>query len=57
MHQLISKKVFIYLCLFFFLATVNNNSIIDLKLPKIESNFKLDLNKIDLSKQNKKADM
>ncbi len=36
MHQLISKKVFIYLCLFFFLATVNNNSIIDLKLPKIE---------------------
>ena len=36
MHQLISKKVIIYLCLFFLLVTVNNNSIIDLKLPKIE---------------------
>ncbi len=28
----------------------------NLKLPKIESNFKLDLNKIDLPKQNKKVD-
>ena len=36
MHQLISKKVIIYLCLFFLLVTVNNNSIINLRLPKIE---------------------
>ena len=36
MHQLISKKVIIYLCLFFLLATVNNSSIINLRLPKIE---------------------
>ena len=48
MHQLISKKVIIYLCLFFLLATVNNSSIIDLRLPKIEeikiSGFSLDQN-------------
>ena len=48
MHQLISKKVIIYLCLFFLLVTVNNNSIIDLKLPKIEkikiTGFSLDQN-------------
>ena len=48
MHQLISKKVIIYLCLFFLLATVNNSSIINLGLPKIEkikiSGFSLDQN-------------
>ena len=48
MHQLISKKVIIYLCLFFLLATVNNSSIINLRLPKIEkikiSGFGLDQN-------------
>ena len=48
MHQLISKKVIIYLCLFFLLATVNNSSIINLRLPKIEkikiSGFDLDQN-------------
>ena len=48
MHQLISKKVVIYLCLFFLLATVNNSSIINLRLPKIEkikiSGFGLDQN-------------
>ena len=48
MHQLISKKVIIYLCLFFLLVTVNNSSIIDLRLPKIEkikiSGFNLDQN-------------
>ncbi len=46
MHQLISKKVIIYLCLFFLLATVNNSSIMNLKLPKIDkikiSGFNLD---------------
>ncbi|WP_440922640.1 cell division protein FtsQ/DivIB [Candidatus Pelagibacter sp.] len=46
MHQLISKKVIIYLCLFFLLVTVNNNSIINLRLPIIErikiSGFDLD---------------
>jgi len=36
MHQLISKKVIIYLCLFFLLVTVNNSSIINLRIPKIE---------------------
>ena len=48
MHQLISKKVIIYLCLFFLLVTVNNSSIINLRLPKIEkikiSGFNLDQN-------------
>ena len=46
MQQLISKKVIIYLCLFFLLATVNNNTILNFKLPKIEkikiSGFNLD---------------
>ncbi len=46
MHQLISKKVIIYLCLFFLLVTVNNSSIINLRLPIIErikiSGFDLD---------------
>ena len=48
MHQLISKKVVIYLCLFFLLATVNNISIVNLELPKIEkikiSGFNLNKN-------------
>ena len=48
MHQLINKKVIIYLCLFFLLVTVNNSSIINLRLPKIEkikiSGFGLDQN-------------
>ena len=46
MPQSISKKVIIYLCLFFLLATVNNSLIINLRLPKIEkikiSGFSLD---------------
>ncbi len=46
MQQLISKKVIIYLCLFFLLATVNNSTILNFKLPKIEkikiSGFNLD---------------
>tara|TARA_B100001989_G_scaffold236133_1_gene197852 strand:- start:2014 stop:2688 length:675 start_codon:yes stop_codon:yes gene_type:complete len=46
MHQLISKKVIIYLCLFFLLATVNNSTILNFRLPKIEkikiSGFNLD---------------
>ena len=36
MHQLISKKVVIYLFLFLLLATINNSSIIDFRLPKID---------------------
>ena len=48
MHQLISKKVIIYLCVFFLLATVNNSSIINIKFPIIEkikiSGFNLDQN-------------
>jgi len=37
MHQLISKKIFVYLLLFFFLGTVNNNSIVSFSLPKINN--------------------
>ena len=36
MHQLISKKIVIYLLLFFFLGTVNNYSIVNFSLPKIK---------------------
>ncbi len=36
MRQLISKKIIIYLCLLFLLATVNNNSIKNLRFPQIE---------------------
>ena len=36
MHQLISKKIVIYLFLFLLLATINNSSIIDFRLPKID---------------------
>ena len=37
MHQLISKKIIIYLLLFFFLGTVNNYSIVSFSLPKIKN--------------------
>ena len=36
MHQLISKKILIYLFLFLLLATINNSSIIDFEIPKID---------------------
>ena len=36
MHQLISKKIVTYLFLFLLLATINNSSIIDFRLPKID---------------------
>ena len=36
MHQLISKKIIIYLFLFLLLVTINNSSIIDFTLPKID---------------------
>ena len=36
MHQLISKKITIYLLFFFLLVSINNSSILDLKLPKID---------------------
>ena len=36
MHQLISKKIFVYLSLFFFLGSVNNYSIMNFTLPKIK---------------------
>tara|TARA_B100000963_G_C22435139_1_gene583972 strand:+ start:41 stop:715 length:675 start_codon:yes stop_codon:yes gene_type:complete len=35
MHQLISRKISIYLFLFFLLVSINNNSIINFKIPKI----------------------
>ena len=37
MHQLISKKIIIYLLLFFFLGTVNNPSIVNFSLLKIKN--------------------
>ena len=37
MHQLISKKIVIYLLLFFLLGTVNNYSIVNFSLPKIKN--------------------
>ena len=37
MHQLISKKIIIYLLLFFLLGTVNNHSIVSFSLPKIKN--------------------
>jgi len=37
MHQLISKKIIIYLLLFFFLGTVNNHSIVNFSLLKIKN--------------------
>tara|TARA_B100001027_G_scaffold216409_1_gene192667 strand:- start:2900 stop:3574 length:675 start_codon:yes stop_codon:yes gene_type:complete len=36
MHQLISKKIIVYLSLFFFLGSVNNYSIVNFSLPKIK---------------------
>ena len=49
MHQLISKKVIIYLCLFFLLVTVNNSSIINLRLPMIE---RIKISGFDLNQSN-----
>ena len=37
MHQLISKKIVIYLLLFFLLGTVNNHTIVSFSLPKIKN--------------------
>ena len=37
MHQLISKKIIIYLLLFFLLGTVNNHTIVSFSLPKIKN--------------------
>ena len=36
MHQLISKKITIYLLFFFLLVSINNSSIIDLRFPKVD---------------------
>tara|TARA_B100001057_G_scaffold463557_1_gene517633 strand:+ start:330 stop:1004 length:675 start_codon:yes stop_codon:yes gene_type:complete len=54
MHQLISKKVIIYLCLFFLLATVNNISIVNLELPKIE---KIEISGFNLNKNYEMRDI
>ena len=35
MHQRISKKIFIYLLIFFSLATINNKKFSNLNFPKI----------------------
>jgi cell division protein FtsQ len=40
MHQRISKKILIYLFIFFFLGTLNNKDIINYRLPKI-NNFEI----------------
>ena len=54
MHQLISKKVIIYLCLFFLLVTVNSNLISNLKLPKIE---KIKISGFNLNQSNELRDV
>tara|TARA_B100001093_G_scaffold397456_1_gene384712 strand:+ start:4773 stop:5447 length:675 start_codon:yes stop_codon:yes gene_type:complete len=46
MHQLISKKIVIYLFLFFLLATIDNSSIINFSLPKID---KIEISGISVS--------
>ena len=50
MPQLISKKIIIYLFLFFLLGTVNNNSIINLSLPKID---KIEISGLDYEESEK----
>ena len=54
MHQLISKKVIIYLCLFFLLVTVNSSLISNLKLPKIE---KIKISGFNLNQSNELRDV
>ena len=54
MHQLISKKVIIYLCLFFLLVTVNSSLISNLKLPKIE---KIKISGFNLNQSNDLRDV
>ena len=54
MHQLISKKVTIYLCLFFLLVTVNSSLISNLKLPKIE---KIKISGFNLNQSNELRDV
>ena len=54
MHQLISKKEVIYLCLFFLLVTVNSNLISNLKLPKIE---KVEISGFNLNQSNELKDV
>ena len=54
MHQLISKKVIIYLCLFFLLVTVNSSLISNLKLNKIE---KIKISGFNLNQSNELRDV
>ena len=50
MPQLISKKIIIYLFLFFLLGTVNNNSITNFNLPKID---KIEISGLDYEESEK----
>ncbi len=50
MLQLISKKIFVYLLLFFFLGTVNNYSILSSSLPKINN---VEIYGVNLNEQDK----
>ena len=50
MHQLISKKIIIYLLLFFLLGTVNNHTIVSFSLPKIKN---VEIYGIDLNESSK----
>lgn len=54
MHQLISKKVVIYLSLFFLLVTVNSSLISNLKLPKIK---KVEISGFNLNQSNELKDV
>tara|TARA_B100000989_G_scaffold139895_1_gene104073 strand:+ start:2156 stop:2830 length:675 start_codon:yes stop_codon:yes gene_type:complete len=50
MHQLISKKITIYLFLFFLLVSINNNTISNLHFPKINN---LEISGINLNEREK----
>ena len=50
MHLLISKKITIYLLLFFFLVSINNISLINTSFPKIE---KIEITGLNLDERKK----
>ena len=50
MHQQISKKIYIYLCVFFLLGTFNNKKFLQFSFPKINSFKVVGLNEIESNK-------
>ena len=47
MHQQISKKIYIYLFIFFLLGTFSNKNFLQFSFPKIDSFEVIGLNKIE----------